>query len=90
VRACRWGSLVEQVRRIKEAALRARDEEQAEYLTAVIDALAACASSLHEREHEALLQEVLDVPLWAAGRVSTPQLCPAALRALTCCLLQTC
>ncbi len=65
-------SLVEQIRRIKEGVLRRRDPEQAEYLTAVVDALAACASALHEREHEALLQEVLDIPVWAAPQVGRP------------------
>ena len=67
-------SLVEQIRRIKEAVLRRRDAEQAEYLTAVVDALAACASSLHEREHEALLGEVLDIPVWTAPQVWRPRL----------------
>lgn len=72
VRGC---SLVEQIRRIKEKALGAKDEEQVEYLTSVLDALTTCVSSLHEREHESLINEVLDISIWQATPVSLAQPC---------------
>jgi len=70
VRGC---SLVEQIKRIKEKALGAKDEEQVEYLTSVLDALTTCVSSLHEREHESLINEVLEISIWQATPVSLAQ-----------------
>ena len=66
-------SLVEQIQRIKEKALGSKDEEQVEYLTTVLDALTTCVSSLHEREHESLLNEVFDISIWQATPVSCLQ-----------------
>jgi hypothetical protein len=62
-------SLVSEVRRIRDLALGAKDEEQIEHLTSILDALTACVSSLHERKHEALLNEVLNIPIWTASQV---------------------
>lgn len=62
-------SLVNQVRSIKGLALGGKDEEQAEHLTSILDALTACVSTLHERKHEALLNEVLNIPIWTASPV---------------------
>ena len=60
---------MEQIRRIKEKALGTKDEEQVEYLTSVLDALTTCVSSLHEREHESLLNEVFGISIWQATPV---------------------
>ena len=62
---------MEQIRSIKEKALGTKDEEQVEYLTSVLDALTTCVSSLHEREHESLLNEVFGISIWQATPVRT-------------------
>ncbi|CAL8468014.1 g7552 [Coccomyxa elongata] len=78
-RASSYNNLVEQIRRIKEKALGTKDEEQVEYLTSVLDALTSCVSSLHEREHESLLNEIFGISIWQA----TPELRAALLRLVT-------
>ncbi|KAK9901703.1 hypothetical protein WJX75_009400 [Coccomyxa subellipsoidea] len=79
LRPASYKNLVEQIQRIKEKALGSKDEEQVEYLTTVLDALTTCVSSLHEREHESLLNEVFDISIWQA----TPDLRAALLRLVT-------
>ena len=58
-----------QLRTVKEQALRDGNEDQVEQLISILDALTACVSSLHERNHEALIHEVLTIPIWKTCQV---------------------
>ena len=62
-------SLVNQIRTVKDQALRDGNEEQVEQLISILDALTACVSSLHERSHETLIHELLTIPIWKACQV---------------------
>ena len=62
-------SLVNQLRTVKEQALKDGNEDPVEQLVSIFDALTACVSSLHERNHETLIHEVLSTPIWKTCQV---------------------
>lgn len=72
--------LVSEVKRLKgtmrgpaaataAAAAAAPDPVAADQLVAMLRGLGACVSLVHERKHEQLLKELLDVPLWQVPQV---------------------
>lgn len=70
--------LVSEVKRLKgamrgpaaaAAAAAAPDPAAADQLVAMLRGLGACVSLVHERKHELLLKELLDVPLWQVPQV---------------------
>ena len=63
-------SLVNQIRTVKEQALKDSNEDRIEQLISILEALTACVSSLHERNHETLIHEVLTISIWKACQVS--------------------
>ena len=63
-------SLVNQVRAVKEQALKVGDGHHIEQLIYLLDALSACVGSLHERNHERLIHEVLSIPIWKSCQAS--------------------
>ncbi len=67
--SCCTRSLVNQIRTVKEQALREGNEDQVEQLVSILDALTACVSSLHERNHETLIHELLTIPIWKTCQV---------------------
>ena len=63
-------SLVNQIRTEKEQALRRGNEDEVGHLISLMGALTACVSSLHERNHETLIHEVLTIPMWKTTQVA--------------------
>jgi hypothetical protein len=51
------------------AAAATPDPVAADQLVAMLRGLGACVSLVHERKHEQLLKELLDVPLWQVPQV---------------------
>lgn len=45
------------------------DPAAADQLAALLRGLGSCVSLVHERRHEVLLKEILDVPLWQVPQV---------------------
>ena len=58
-----------QIRTVKEQALRDGNEDHVEQLISILDALTACVSSLHEWNHETLIHELLTIPIWKTCQV---------------------
>ena len=63
-------SLVNQIRTVKEQALKGGDSHHIEQLIYLLDALSACVGSLHERNHESLIHEVLSISIWKSCQAS--------------------
>ena len=67
-------SLVNQIRTVKEQALKGGDSHHIEQLIYLLDALSACVGSLHERNHESLIHEVLSISIWKSCQVTRKSL----------------
>ena len=62
-------SVVKEVSRLAAEVQAGREDGQAQHLSSLLDALTSHVSLLNEREHDALLTQVLGVSCWVGPQV---------------------